>query len=405
MAEHMLNPKIRDDFPIIAKSGVIYLDNACMSLRPRQVIDAINAYYTDYGGCAGRSQHRLGKETERRFEEARAKIAAFINAQTREVVFTKNTTEAINLVANTLDFSQRNKVVTSNVEHHSALVPFQMLAKRKKISLEFVTAKEDGTFDPDQWAAKIDRRTRLVVVHHTTNSIGTRAPLREITKAAHDSGALTLVDAAQGIPHSEVNFKRENFDFISFSGHKMLGPTGTGCLVAKAELLEELPPFLVGGETIEKVTLSDTVFAKPPHKFEGGLQHYAGLIGFGAAVDYLKKVGMRNIEKHEYELTKAVLEGLQDIAGIKIYGPVDADLRSAIITFNVAGAKSPHDIAIMLDELKRIAVRSGVFCAEPAMMHLGAPQGAVRASLYLYNTKEEVEIFLDTLKKITSMYR
>jgi selenocysteine lyase/cysteine desulfurase len=201
-----------------------------------------------------------------------------------------------------------------------------------------------------------------------------------------------------------VNFKKEGFDFLAFSGHKMLGPTGTGCLVAKYSLLEEMPPFLVGGETIERVTLTGTTFAKPPQKFEAGLQHYAGMIGLGAAVDYLKKIGMKNIEQHEKELTKQLMEGLQSISNIHTYGP-PADKRAAIITFNAKGAKSPHDVAIMLDELKDIAVRSGVFCAEPAMTHLGAPQGAVRASLYLYNTKEEVEVFLDTLKKITSMYR
>lgn len=400
----MLNPKIREDFPIISKRNVIYFDNACMTLKPRQVIEAINGYYTDYGSCAGRSQHKLGKETEHKFEDARAKIAAFIGAQSKEVVFTKNTTEAINLVANVLDFSQKNKVVTSNMEHHSALVPFQVLAQKKRITLEFVIAKQDGTFDAEQWKEKIDRNTRLVVVHHTTNSIGSHAPLKEITNIAHDNGALVLIDGAQGTPHSDMNFKKENYDFLAFSGHKMLGPTGTGCLVAKYNLLEEMPPFLVGGETIERVTLTGTTFAKPPQKFEAGLQHYAGMIGLGAAVDYLKKIGMKNIEQHEKELTKQLMEGLQSISNIHTYGP-PADKRAAIITFNAKGAKSPHDVAIMLDELKDIAVRSGVFCAEPAMTHLGAPQGAVRASLYLYNTKEEVEVFLDTLKKITSMYR
>lgn len=401
----MLNPNIRDDFPILAKRNVIYFDNACMSLKPRQVIDAVNSYYTEYGSCAGRSQHRLGKETEHKFEEARSKIAAFVGAQPREIVFTKNTTEAINLVANVLDFSRRTKIVTSNMEHHSAFVPFQMLARKGKAKLDIVTAKADGTFDAEQWKEKIDRSTRLVVVHHTTNSIGTRSPLREITRVAHDNGTLVLVDAAQGTPHAEMNFKRDDFDFMAFSGHKMLGPTGTGCLVAKYNILEELPPFIVGGETIERVTLSETVFAKPPHKFEGGLQHYAGMIGLGAAADYLKKVGMKNIEKHVHELTETVLEGIKDISGIKIYGPADADRRQAIITFNVEGAKSPHDVAIMLDELNGITARSGVFCAEPALNHLGAPEGAVRASLYLYNTKEEVEVFLDTLRKIAAMFR
>jgi len=402
----MLNKKIREDFPVLVNRQIIYLDSACMSLKPTPVINALNKYYTEYGSCAGRSQHRLGKETEMNFEDARNKIASFIGARSSEVIFTKNTTESINLVAHILEdtFTKDKKIVISNMEHHSAFVPFQLLSKKRKITLDFVIAKEDGTFDVKQWTDKIDKSTQLVVIHHTTNSVGTRPPLREIVKAAHDHGALVLLDGAQGIPHSEFNFKRENVDFLAFSGHKMLGPTGTGCLVAKDELVEKLPPFIVGGETIEKVTLVDTIFLKPPHKYEGGLQDYAGFVGLGAAVEYLKRIGMNNIEQHCQELTKELLNELISMDGITIYGPLDHKKRHAIITFNVQGAR-PHEVAIMLDDMKNIAVRSGVFCAEPAMTHLGAPQGAVRASLYLYNTKEEVEVFLDALKKIAGMYK
>jgi cysteine desulfurase/selenocysteine lyase len=396
--------KIREDFPLLKKRKVIYFDNACMSLKSQQVIDAVNAYYTEYSGCAGRSLHKIGKETEEHFEGARAKIAKFIGADAKEVVFSKNTTESINLVARCLDFSKRSKVVTSNMEHHSALLPFQMLAKQKEISLDFVYADKEGITNIEGWKEKIGRQTRLVVVHHTTNAVGTRAPLKEIVKIAHDAGALVLVDGAQGVPHAPVNFRKEGYDFLAFSGHKMLGPTGTGCLVARSSLLEEMPPFIVGGETIEKVTLDSVVFAKPPHKFEGGLQHYAGFIGLGAAADYLNKIGMQDVERHEKELAKEIITEIAGISKVQLLGPSDSSKRAAIATFNIQGMAA-HQVAIMLDSLAGIAVRSGVFCAEPAMTWMGAPQGAVRASLYVYNTKEEISVFSETLSKIAKTAR
>jgi len=393
--------RIRKDFPILEKD-VIYFDNACMSLRPRQVISSMNEYYAEYGGCSGRSLHRFGKKTEEKFEEARGKIAKFVGCSGEEVAFTKNTTEAINLIAHSLDFSGRKKVVTSNMEHHSAFLPFLLLSKEGKAELDFVIADEYGETSAEKWKEKIDRNTRLVVAHHTTNSIGTSAPLKEITKIAHDNGALVLVDGAQGVPHFQVDFRKSDFDFLAFSGHKMLGPTGTGCLVAKRHILEEMKPFIVGGDTIEKVTLDSVSFLKPPQKFEGGLQHYAGFIGLGAAVDYLRGIGMENVEKQEKELGKRLIEGLLEIEGVKVYGPTDYRRRCAIAAFNLK-KNSPHQVAIMLDTIKGIAVRSGVFCAEPGMTHLGAPDGAVRASLYLYNTKEEVETFLGTLGQISKI--
>ncbi|NYZ74881.1 cysteine desulfurase [Candidatus Micrarchaeota archaeon] len=393
--------KIRGDFPVL-RSGVTYFDSACMSLKPTQVIEAQDEYYEEYSGCAGRSLHKLGKKTEEKFEEARQKVAKFVGASPNEVVWTRNTTEAINLVARTLDFSKKNKVITSNMEHHSALLPFLIPAKQGTLKLEYVLADEEGLTHAEDWKKKIDEQTRLVVVHQTTNSVGTRAPLKEIIKAAHDNDALVLVDAAQGVPHVETNFRKLDADFVAFSGHKMLGPTGTGCLLAKAKLLEELPTFMVGGETVEHVSLDSVTFLKPPQKFEAGLQNYAGAIGLGAACDYLTKIGMRNVEEHEKKLAKKLFEALSDV-GTKIYGPAEVKNRSARAAFNVGKAR-PHEVAMMLDKIANIAVRSGVFCAEPAMIHLGAPQGAVRASLYLYNTEAEVDYFRETLEKIVKLY-
>jgi len=404
--------KIRAEFPIFEKRAAlkkpfIYFDNACTTLKPRCVIEAQTRYYEEYSACAGRSVHSLSKKTEEEFEGARKSVAAFFNADAESVAWTRNATEALNLVAHSLDFSKKNNVVTSVMEHHSALLPFQQLALARKIKLEFVQPNADGEFAASDWTQKIDRHTRLVVVHHTSNVLGTQPPLREIVKAAHDAGALVLVDAAQGAPHHAIDFRREAFDFMAVSGHKMLGPTGIGCLVATRALLEEMPPFLVGGETIESVSLEKTVYAKPPKKFEAGIQNYAGAIGFAAACDFLKKIGLRDLEEHERKLAQSIAGELAAVKNVKLFGRNDADAwkrKSGIVSFNVAGAP-PHEIALMLDNLAGVCVRSGVFCAEPAFnVVLGAPRGAVRASLYLYNTGAEAETFVETVKKIASAY-
>ena len=394
--------KIRSDFPVLQKN-LVYFDNACTTLKPKSVIDAVNGYYSEYSGCAGRSVHKLSMKTEEEFEKARKNVANFVGASHEELVWTRNATEAMNLVAKSLDFSQKNKVVISNMEHHSALLPFQLLSSHKKISLDFVISDSEGNFSLEDFEKKIDRKTRLVVLHHTSNVLGTSPQLSEITKIAHDNGSLILIDGAQGVPHHKIDFRRQNFDFLAFSGHKMLGPTGIGCLVGKRHLLEELSPFLVGGETIEDVQLHSCTFAKPPKKFEAGIQHYAGAIGLSSAVEYLKKIGMENVEKRETELSKKLLEAISGINGMKIYGPSDYKKRCALAAFNFKSA-NPKEIGFMLDKTANIAVRSGLFCAQPAMEHLGAKNGAIRASLYFYNTPEELEKFSVALKKISSIY-
>ncbi len=399
----MISEKLREDFPILEKhKDIIYFDNACTTLKPKQVIEAEMRYYTEYGGCAGRSAHRLSKLVSEKVEEGRGKIASFVGAKPENIVYTKNCSEALNLVAKTFDFSKRKKVVGTILEHHSSMLPFEIKALNKEIELVYAKPMPDGTFDLSVYNELIDRNTALVAVHHTNNTLGTKNPVAEIAKIAHDNGAQIIVDAAQGVPHSEINFRKMDADYLTFSGHKMLGPTGIGALVAKYEHLDRMPPFIVGGDTIEQVKTDSVVWAKPPRKFEAGIQHYAGIIGLGEAAEYLKRVGLKNIEQHERELAKIAMDGLSDVQNMRIYGPKDVSKRTGIFTFNARGV-TPHQVAIMLDKMKGIAVRSGVFCAQPGMEHIGACDGAVRASFYLYNTKKEVETFTETVKQIVQL--
>lgn len=399
----MIDKRIREDFPILQKyKDLIYFDNACTTLKPKAVIDAIVSYYTDFSSCAGRSAHRLSRSLGEKIEESREKIASFVGAKKENIVFTKNCTEALNLIAKTFKFNKKRKVVTTVFEHHSSLLPFLILAKEGKIKLEYVKPLPDCTFDLSDFKEKIDRETALVVVHHANNSMGTFIDVKEIAKIAHDNEALVIIDGAQSVPHTKVNFSNLDIDYLTFSGHKMLGPTGIGVLVSKTEILENHEPFLVGGDTVDEVKENKIIWAKPPRKFEAGIQHYSGIIGLAAACEYLEKIGMENVEKHEKELAKLAVEKMREISNIKIYGTLDYEKRGGIITFNIRGIK-PHEVALMLDKLKNIAVRSGFFCAQPALEYLGACEGAVRASFYIYNTKEEIEVFVNTLNDISSM--
>ena len=337
------------------------------------------------------------------FESAREKVAKFVNAKGEEVVWTRNTTEGLNLVIRSLDYSARRKIVTSPIEHHSLLLPIMGQEKRGIAGMEMLRLSPSGEFDEADIAAKIGRQTALVAVHHTTNTTGMRAPLERIIKIAHDNGALVLVDAAQGVPHSKVDFRKLGADFLAFSGHKMCGPTGIGCLVGKTEALEKLDNFIVGGETIETVSLQKgVIFKKAPKRFEAGIQNYAGAIGLGAACDYLGKIGMNNVEEHEKKLARKLLEAIQSVPGSAIYGVPSAEKRCALVSFNLKNVPH-HQVALMCDSLSKIALRSGVFCAQPGMELLGAPQGAVRASLYIYNTEKEIDAFRETLQKIAKV--
>jgi cysteine desulfurase/selenocysteine lyase len=399
--------KIREDFPILQKrvnsKPFIYFDSACTTFKPQKVIDSILGYYTEYTGCAGRSIHKFATRTTEEFEGAREKVAKFINAKkAEEIIWTRNTTEAINLVAHSFKFEKGDKVITTNLEHTSGLLPWQLKAQKGEIILDFVLCHNDGEFKIEDFKSKIDKKTKLVSIIHVSNVTGTRAPLEEIIKIAHDNGSLVFVDGAQSVPHFSMDVRKLDIDFLGFSGHKMCGPTGIGCLYGKYDLLKNLQPFIIGGETIKDADLKTCVLEDIPQRLEGGIQHYAGGIGLGAAVDYLSSIGMKNIETYEKELAKLLIEGLLTVPGIDLIGPKDYSKKGALAAFNIKGME-PHDVAIMLDE-QNIFVRSGMHCAYPIHKFLHDPKGSVRASLYFYNTKEEVKTFIEKLNGIAKTF-
>ncbi|MCI0504138.1 cysteine desulfurase [Candidatus Micrarchaeota archaeon] len=392
---------LKGEFPILSKHpGLVYLDSACTSLKPRKVIDAESSYYNELGACAGRSSHRLGREASNAVESARERVAAFVSAKADELVWTRNTTEALNIVAYGLDYTKRKKVVTSGLEHHAVLLPWMDLHERGIARLELVKSDASGHADEDAWADAIDRETALVVTNSGNNTSGVSQCTKNLARIAHDNGALVCIDGAQGVPHRKADFRRENFDFLCFSAHKMLGPTGIGALVMKKERMAGLQPLIRGGGTVKTVSLEKVVPVRDYTRFEAGVQHYSGMIGFAAACDYLKSYGMENVEAHEKALAVEMLRELE-AAGATVYGPKDVP-RSALYSFNIKGAKA-HDVALMLDK-EDIAVRSGFFCAQPAMEAMGAKEGAVRASCYIYNTSEDVKRLGDALKKISALY-
>jgi cysteine desulfurase/selenocysteine lyase len=393
--------KIRQDFPIIARKKLIYFDSACNSLRPKQVINAMNSYYEDFPACAGRSAHKLGQLATDAYALARNKIAKFINAKSNEIIFTRNTTEGINLIAKCLDFKPGDIVLTTDKEHNSNLLPWQQLEKELGISHKICFSKPDGSFDIESFKKQLDKKVKLVSMVHTSNLDGTTIPAEEIIRLSHKNGSLVLLDAAQSIPHKKIDVKNLDVDFLAFSGHKMLGPSGTGVLYGKFDLLKSLKPFMVGGDTVKNTTYESAEFLPPPEKFEAGLQNYAGAIGLAAACDYLNEIGMENIEKHETELNRIITEGISSIPGLHILGPKQAELRSGIISFVIDGLDM-HYIAQLLDKTANIAVRSGQHCVHSWFNAHKLP-GSVRASVYLYNTKEEAKIFIETLKKIAEL--
>jgi len=401
--------KIRADFPVLNEKikgkSIIYFDNSCMSLRPKQVVEAMDEYYYKYPGCAGRSIHKFGEKVTEKYEEARRKIAKFLNAKAdNEIVFTRNTTEGINLVANSFWFKPGDVVMTSDREHNSNLLPWQMLVKKSGIKHEIVYSAPDTTFDLGEFERKvkdIGDRLKLVSIVHTSNLDGYTIPIIEVIQIAHKAGALVMADGAQSVPHKKIDVRKLDLDFLAFSGHKMMGPSGMGVLYGKYELLEKLQPFLVGGDTVKDTTYDSCIFLNPPEKFEAGLQNYAGAIGLAVAAEYLEKVGMENVEKHETKLNEIITAGIKDIKGISILGPADPKMRGGIISFNIKDM-FPHDIAIMLDDVANIMIRSGAHCVH-SWFNAHSIRGSARASLYLYNTKEEAEVFIEKLKDISKL--
>jgi cysteine desulfurase/selenocysteine lyase len=394
--------KIRQDFTILqAAKPPIYFDNACMALRPRQVIVAMNEYYDHYPACAGRSQHRLGKMATDAYETARKTIGAFIGAKQKEIVFTRNTTEGINLVASAFSFQKGDIVATTDKEHNSNLLPWQRLAKKGGIRHVIVPSKPDNTFDIDAFEKIAEKEdVRMVSVVHTSNLDGVTNPAKEIINIAHKHGAVVLLDGAQSVPHQSIDVRKLDVDFLAFSGHKMCGPSGIGVLYGKVKLLEKLDTFMVGGETVRNSTYTDADFEEPPAKFEAGLQNYAGAIGLAEAVRYIDGIGLGNVMRYEAELNEVATKGLLEL-GIRIIGPENSDKRAGIVSF-VIDKVSSHSVALMLDSMSGIAVRSGQHCVH-SWFNAHKMGGSVRASFYFYNTVEEVDVFLDTMKKIVTL--
>ncbi len=393
--------KLRKDFPVLGK-GLTYLDSACMSLKPVQVIQAMNDYYENFPACAGRSIHKLSQQVEERRAEARQAIQKFIGAKKpEEMVFTRNTTEGINLVANSLNLEKGDAVLTTDREHNSNLLPWQILQGRAGVEHRIVLSDNDFTFSMDSFRDMLNKDVKLVSMVQTSNLDGYSLPAKEIIKAAHDNGTLVLLDAAQAVPHHEINVKKMDADFLAFSGHKMLGPTGTGALYVNEKHHDDMRPFMLGGETVEWTTYEEHKLLEPPARFEAGLQNYAGEIGMAAAAEYLRKVGMDSIEKHERKLTMKLHDGLSSVEGLSFVGVQDPEKRGGITSFTVSGLPY-HDIAMLLDSNHNIMVRSGQHCVHSWFSAQGI-DGSVRASSYLYNTEEEADKFIDTLRKIIKL--
>lgn len=403
---------IRSDFPILKRKvhkdkALVYLDNAATTQKPLQVIDAISNYYLNYNSNIHRAVHELAEEATAAYESTRDKVAKFINAKNREeIVFVRGTTEAINLVAYTWGRQNVNKddiVVTTEYEHHSNIVPWQLLTKEKGAKLEYIGVDDHGELIIDQLDKYLETgRVKLVTFSQMSNVLGTITNAEEIIRRCKKKGVRVLVDGAQSVPHMKVDLQQLDCDFFAFSAHKMLGPTGVGVLWARKELLQGMVPFNGGGDMIREVHKYETSWNDLPYKFEAGTPNIADVIGFGAAIDYLEKIGMDKIREHEIELTRYAMDKLSQIKGMKIYGPTDASKRGGVISFNL-GDIHPHDLATIIDE-DGIAIRSGHHCAQVLMERLDV-SATSRASFYIYNTKDEVDVLVKSLHRAKELFR
>ena len=401
--------KTRKDFPILERElrpGVrlTYLDTTATSQKPLAVIQAMDDFYRKSNANIHRGVHTLAEEATALYEGARERIAKFINAASaRQVIYTRNTTESINLVAYSwarANLKQGDLVILTEMEHHSNLVPWHILQAERGIELEFIPVTEDGLLDLETYKALLDRSPKLVSFTHMSNVLGTINPAAEIIRLAHEAGAIALVDGAQSAPHLQVDMQALDADFFAFSAHKMCGPTGIGALYGKTALLESMPPFLGGGDMIKEVKLRSFRPNSLPYKFEAGTPAIAEAVGFGAAVDYLTNLGMDNIAAHEHEITEYALERLEEIPGVKLFGP-SADKKGGVAAFTLAGVH-PHDVAQILDR-DGIAVRAGHHCAQPLHEKFGITATS-RASFYLYSTKEEVDLLVNGIYKVKEMF-
>jgi cysteine desulfurase/selenocysteine lyase len=401
--------RIRADFPILSRETrpgvpVVYLDSTATAQKPAVVIEAMDAFYRRSNANIHRGVHTLAEEATALYEEAREKVAKFVNAPSaKQIIYTRNTTESINLVAYTwgrANLKAGDLVILTEMEHHSNLVPWHILKAERGIRLEFIPVTDDGLLDLDAYRALLDQSPKLVSFTHMSNVLGTINPAAEIIRMAHEAGAVTLVDGAQSVPHFAVDVQALDADFLAFSAHKMVGPTGIGALYGKTQLLEEMPPFLGGGDMIKTVHLRDFVPNSLPHKFEAGTPAIAEAVGFGAAVDYLTSVGMHAIAAHEHAITEYALERLEEVPGVKLFGP-SAQHKGGVASFTFDGVH-PHDVAQILDR-DGIAVRAGHHCAQPLHEKFGITATS-RASFYLYNTKEEVDKLVEGIYKVKEIF-
>lgn len=403
---------IRRDFPILQRKvhnnkPLVYFDNAATTQKPIQVIDSIHNYYLNYNSNIHRAVHQLAEEATAAYELTRDKVAKFINVKSREeLVFVRGTTEAINLVSYSWGRQNVQKgdiVVTTEYEHHSNIVPWQLLTKEKEAKLEYIGVDDNGELILDQLDGYLDTgRVKLVTFSHMSNVLGTITNAEEIIKRCHKKGVKVLVDAAQSVPHMKVDVQKLDCDFFAFSAHKMLGPTGVGLLWARKEILENMQPFNGGGDMIREVHKYETTWNDLPYKFEAGTPNIADVIAFSAALDYLENIGMDKVREHEIELTKYALEKMSTIKGIKLYGTSDMKKRGGVISFNL-GDIHPHDLATIIDE-DGVAIRSGHHCAQVLMERLDV-SATSRASFYIYNTKEEVDVFIRSLNRARELFR
>jgi cysteine desulfurase/selenocysteine lyase len=400
--------KIREDFPILSRTfdgrPLVYLDSAATSQKPQQVIDAVSDFYAHHNANAHRGIYTLGEEATERFEGARAAIARFLGAPSPDtIVFTKGVTESINLVANSwgrANLHEGDEVLITEMEHHSNIVPWQMITAQTGATLRYIPLTDDGLLDLSQLGSLLTERTKVLGVTGMSNALGTITPLRPADRCGHAVGAVVVVDAAQLAPHHAIDVQALDTDFLAFSGHKMLGPTASGGLFGKAELLEAMPPFMGGGEMIHEVFHDHSTFKAAPHKFEAGTMQIAQQVGLGAAVAYLEGLGMDAVRAHEEEITRYALDRLID-AGATVYGPKDASARGGAVSFWFKDVH-PHDLATIVNE-QGIAIRAGHHCAQLVMRRYDVAATA-RASFYIYNTKEEVDLLADALDHAQSIF-
>jgi len=402
--------ELRNDFPIFKKKingkDLVYLDNASTTQKPYSVIESITDFYSNYNSNIHRAVYQLAEEATELYENSRDKIANFINVRPEEIIFTRNTTESINLIAHSWARSNLKKddvIAITEIEHHSNIVPWQILCQEIGTRLEYVGIDESGFLDVESLIELISsKKVKLVSISHMSNVLGTIVPIERIIKTAHQYDIPVIVDGAQSVPHMPVDVKKLDCDFLVFSAHKMLGPTGVGVLYAKKEFLEKMKPFMGGGDMIKEVFKFHTNYNEVPYKFEAGTPNIADVVGFGAAIEYLEKIGMENIRKHEISLTEYALESMQSLKYITIYGPRDSNFRGGVISFNIADIH-PHDLATIMND-HGIAIRSGHHCAQVLMQRLDVPATS-RASFYIYNTKEEIDKFVNAIKEAGRIFK